>query len=99
MRAAGRKAFEARDAAKTDAISRVRDARVSRSRMRGAVQGERAPPGSSFSAQPPGYRRMATWWVLSAKREETQREATRQLIALSAVGARLVPIPSAVRRA
>ncbi|MEZ5287795.1 MAG: YdeI/OmpD-associated family protein [Vicinamibacterales bacterium] len=25
-----------------------------------------------FSAQPPGYRRLAIWWVASAKREDTR---------------------------
>lgn len=28
---------------------------------------------SFFQAQPPGYRRLATWWVVSAKRQETRQ--------------------------
>src|SRR5438128_203368 len=26
-----------------------------------------------FQTQPPGYRRIASWWVMSAKKEETRR--------------------------
>jgi uncharacterized protein YdeI (YjbR/CyaY-like superfamily) len=32
-----------------------------------------------FAAQPPWYRRTATWWVISAKREETRRTRFAQL--------------------
>jgi uncharacterized protein YdeI (YjbR/CyaY-like superfamily) len=37
-----------------------------------------------WSAQPPGYRRTAGWWVMSAKREETRLRRLEQLIADSA---------------
>lgn len=33
-----------------------------------------------FSAQPPWYRRTATWWVVSAKREETRQKRLTTLI-------------------
>ena len=33
-----------------------------------------------FQTQPPGYRRVASWWVISAKRPETRRKRLRQLI-------------------
>jgi uncharacterized protein YdeI (YjbR/CyaY-like superfamily) len=36
-----------------------------------------------FEAQPPGYRRLATFWVMSAKREETQLRRLAQLIQAS----------------
>jgi uncharacterized protein YdeI (YjbR/CyaY-like superfamily) len=42
-----------------------------------------------FDAQPPGYRRTATHWVMSAKREETRERRLSQLIADSASGKRL----------
>lgn len=42
-----------------------------------------------FSAEPPGYRRLAIWWISSAKREETQRRRLDQLIEASAHGHRL----------
>ena len=33
-----------------------------------------------FQAQPPGYRKMATFWVMTAKREETQKRRLERLI-------------------
>jgi uncharacterized protein YdeI (YjbR/CyaY-like superfamily) len=33
-----------------------------------------------FQAQPPGYRRMAAWWIISAKRPETRQRRLKQLI-------------------
>jgi Uncharacterized protein conserved in bacteria len=42
-----------------------------------------------FSAQPPGYRRTAIWWVVSAKQETTRQRRLAQLIADSAGRRRL----------
>ncbi len=42
-----------------------------------------------FSAQPPGYRRTAIWWVVSAKQEITRQRRLTQLIADSAARRRL----------
>ena len=42
-----------------------------------------------FNAQPPGYRRLAIWWVSSAKREETRLRRLSQLIAVSGQGMRI----------
>ncbi|MGH9457333.1 MAG: YdeI/OmpD-associated family protein [Thermoanaerobaculia bacterium] len=42
-----------------------------------------------FEAQPPGYRRLALGWVISAKREDTRLRRLEKLIALSAAGKRL----------
>jgi uncharacterized protein YdeI (YjbR/CyaY-like superfamily) len=42
-----------------------------------------------YQAQPPGYRRTASWWVVSAKRDETRRKRLRELVALSASGRRI----------
>ena len=41
-----------------------------------------------FARQPPGYRRMTTFWVTSAKREETRRKRLDALIERSAKGER-----------
>jgi uncharacterized protein YdeI (YjbR/CyaY-like superfamily) len=48
----------------------------------------RATPGAweFFQAQPAGYRKTATWWVVSAKREETRRSRLDTLIQDSAAG-------------
>jgi uncharacterized protein YdeI (YjbR/CyaY-like superfamily) len=45
----------------------------------------------TFQAQPPWYRKTVTWWVLSAKKEETRLRRLEQLIALSAKG-RTLPL-------
>lgn len=42
-----------------------------------------------FQTQPPSYRRAATWWVASAKRDETQQRRFATLVADSADGRRL----------
>ena len=45
-----------------------------------------------FEAQPPGYRRVAAFWVMSAKREETRERRLAQLIADSARGLRVASL-------
>jgi uncharacterized protein YdeI (YjbR/CyaY-like superfamily) len=42
-----------------------------------------------WEKQPPGYRRLATHWVTSAKREETRARRLTQLMARCAAGQRL----------
>ena len=41
-----------------------------------------------FQAQPPGWRRLATWWVMSAKRDETRIRRIDLLIDAAARGER-----------
>jgi uncharacterized protein YdeI (YjbR/CyaY-like superfamily) len=47
-----------------------------------------------FQSQPPWYRRTSTYWVISAKKEETRRKRLETLIDCSA---RQRPIPSLTR--
>ena len=49
-----------------------------------------------FAAQPPGYRRIATHWVMSAKRAETRDRRFAQLITDSAAGRRIAAIAGPV---
>ena len=42
-----------------------------------------------FESQPPGYRRIATHWIMSAKQEETRKRRLARLIADSAAERRL----------
>ncbi len=42
-----------------------------------------------FQAQPPGYRKQANWWVVSAKKEATRLKRLQQLIEASERGRRL----------
>lgn len=41
-----------------------------------------------FQKQPPSYRRVATWWVVSAKKDETKQRRLATLIELSEKGER-----------
>jgi uncharacterized protein YdeI (YjbR/CyaY-like superfamily) len=43
-----------------------------------------------FAAQPPGYRKLMSWWIVSAKREETRQKRLQKLIATSAVKQRVI---------
>jgi uncharacterized protein YdeI (YjbR/CyaY-like superfamily) len=45
-----------------------------------------------FEARPPGYRRTAIHWVVSAKREETRARRLEQLIECSAEGRSVPPL-------
>jgi uncharacterized protein YdeI (YjbR/CyaY-like superfamily) len=45
-----------------------------------------------FQARPAGYRRAATWWVVSAKREATRERRLAQLIEDSAAGRTVAPL-------
>ena len=50
-----------------------------------------------FRSQPPWYRRLAAWFVVSAKKEETRARRVDVLIAHCAAGRRLGPAPSKER--
>lgn len=85
---AGRAAFDARDASRqTEYSSEARD--------RGLSEGFEAELRSNsgawgfWSAQPPGYRRTAAFWVMSAKQEETRRRRLATLIEDSTNGRRI----------
>ena len=88
VRAAGRRAFEAR--------------REDKSRVYAFEQGDIAFPPAMKQAfchnptawnywltQPPSYRKVATWWVIQAKRATTREARMAQLIAVSQHGRRL----------
>ena len=45
-----------------------------------------------FQAQPPSYRRTATWWVISAKQEETRLKRLARLIEDSEHGRTIPPL-------
>jgi uncharacterized protein YdeI (YjbR/CyaY-like superfamily) len=45
-----------------------------------------------FAARPPGYRRTAAFWVMSAKKEETRERRLAALIADSAAGRPIKPL-------
>jgi len=88
MAPAGLAAFAARDPAKTGIYSfeqRPQDFPPALKKTFRANQ----TAWTFWEAQPPGYRRTALWWVVSAKQEATQQRRLAQLIADSAAGRRL----------
>jgi uncharacterized protein YdeI (YjbR/CyaY-like superfamily) len=87
MTEAGRRVFHARDHRKsgyaTTDFQGVFDAATLR-----AFRRERKA-WTHFQAQPPGYRRITTYWVMNAKKPETRARRLGILIAASAAGERL----------
>ena len=90
MTPAGLAAFAARD----DARSRVYS--YEREKALAALEPEQearlradADAWRFWESQPPSYRRVASWWVISAKRPETRERRLMQLIADSARGVRI----------
>ena len=47
------------------------------------------PAWDFFQAQPPSYRKVMNWWVVSAKKEETRVKRLEQLIEVSKQGKRM----------
>ncbi len=85
MQPAGLRAFEQRDEAAARAASERRNApALGEEYERELRRNERA--WAFFQAQPPSYRRLAIFWVVSAKREETRRSRLATLLDDSAHG-------------
>ncbi len=88
MRPAGVKAFEARDPNKTGIYSFER-ATASLSAAFENTFRANTKAWSFFDAQPAGYKRVAVYFVISAKQEETRKRRLDRLIRDSADGVRL----------
>ena len=90
MHASGVAAFKARDPKRSGIYSfeqRERDQKLGASYEAKLRANRKA--WAYFQAQPPGYRRMATLFVMSAKREETRLRRLAVLIEESAAGRRI----------
>ncbi len=88
MQPRGRKAFECRDADRSNRYSFKREHVGLRTEHEQLFRSNQ-PAWEFFRAQPPSYRKTAMWWVVSAKQEETQRRRLATLISDSAVGQRI----------
>ena len=91
MRPAGLKAFAARTKSGIYAYEQRRDA------LLGPVYERKfraADPAAwrYFKARPPGYQRTVSWWVTSAKKEETRLKRLAHLIARSSEGRAIGPL-------
>jgi uncharacterized protein YdeI (YjbR/CyaY-like superfamily) len=85
VRPAGHAAFAARREDRTAIYSHEQDA-VEFDTAQLAVFQANPAAWEFFSSRPPSYRKAATWWVISAKREETRERRLRTLIEDSAQG-------------
>lgn len=89
MAAPGLAAFEARDTERTARYSFER-ASAAFSPEHLALFRRNRKAWAFFEAQPPSYRKVATWFVVSAKQEATRTRRLETLIAKSAAGQRLM---------
>jgi uncharacterized protein YdeI (YjbR/CyaY-like superfamily) len=92
MRPAGLRAFEARadERSAIYAYEQRRGAKLEPAQERRFRANAQA--WAFFNAQPPWYRRNATWWVISAKKEETRAKRLETLIEDSANGRTIRPL-------
>ena len=88
MQPAGLAAFEARIENKSGIYSYEQRSEQLPEPFAGAVR-KNVRAWEFFQAQPPFYRKAISWWVVSAKKEETRRKRLEKLIAESAAGRRL----------
>jgi uncharacterized protein YdeI (YjbR/CyaY-like superfamily) len=86
MQPAGVAAFEARRADRTGIYSHEQREAAKLTRPQEKRFRANAKAWKFFQAQPPGYRRQATWWVVSAKKEDTRERRLDTLIADSEQG-------------
>jgi uncharacterized protein YdeI (YjbR/CyaY-like superfamily) len=89
MQAAGNRAFEARDPAKSGvyAFEQTKPAILPPAAKKQFMANKRA--WKFFESQPPGYRKIAIRYVLTAKQEETRLRRLARLIKDSAAGRRI----------
>ena len=94
MQPAGRSAHAARTAAKSGiyAYEQRAAARLTPEQERAFKRNRKA--WAYFQKEAPWYRRTATYWVVSAKREETRTKRLATLIADSAAGRRIGQLAS-----
>jgi uncharacterized protein YdeI (YjbR/CyaY-like superfamily) len=92
MRPAGLAAFEARDPKKSGVYSFEQRERATLGAELERRFRANAKAWAFFQAQAPYYRRVATFWVVSAKQEATRERRLATLIEDSAAGRRIAPL-------
>ena len=88
MRPAGLKAFEARIENKSGIYSYEQRSTELPEPYTNLLK-ENKEAWKFFQTQPPSYRKMIGWWIVSAKKEETRRARLAKLIGECAKGKRL----------
>ena len=89
---AGLRTFQARDPKKSGLYSFEQRKSARLTRAEEARFKSNPVAWTFFQSLPPGYRRTATFWIASAKREETRARRLATLIADSATGRKLGPL-------
>jgi len=91
MQPAGTKAFDGRDAEKSNRYSfEQKHVLLQPAHEKQFRTNRRA--WEFFQSQPPWYRKTATWWVVSAKQEPTRQRRLATLISDSKAGRRIAPL-------
>jgi uncharacterized protein YdeI (YjbR/CyaY-like superfamily) len=88
MRPAGLDAYDKRDPARSGIYSFEQRPRAFPKHHEATFKAA-AAAWAHFSAQPPGYQRLGIWFVMSAKRDETQARRLKQLIDAHSEGTRI----------
>ena len=88
MEAAGLRAFQARRENTTGVYSYEQRLDQLPEPYQGSLKKNKAA-WSFFQSQPPSYRKQISWWVISAKKEETQHKRLQKAIETFARGERL----------
>ena len=89
MRSTGLKAFAARIENKSGVYSyEQRNTELKQAYAKLLKKNEAA--WKFFETQPPSYRKMIDWWIISAKKEQTRMARLAKLISESAKGRRLL---------
>jgi uncharacterized protein YdeI (YjbR/CyaY-like superfamily) len=99
MTPAGQRAFAARTEARTGVYSFERNQAAVLSPAHELTLRADARAAAYFDAQAPWYRRAATHWVISAKREETRDKRLAQLVEACAAGEPIAPLRRPVGKA
>jgi uncharacterized protein YdeI (YjbR/CyaY-like superfamily) len=93
MQPAGLKALEARRESKSGIYSYEQQRKhATLSLEHEAVFKANPKAWTFFQGQPPWYRRTTSWWIMSAKKEETRQRRLKALIADSAKGRVVQPL-------
>jgi uncharacterized protein YdeI (YjbR/CyaY-like superfamily) len=92
MRPSGRKAFQKRKDDKSGIYSYEQRKTATLTAAQQREFRAKKPAWEYFQSQPPWYRRTATFWVASAKKEETRQRRLAALIESSGDGRRIGPL-------
>ncbi len=88
MRPAGRAAFEARQEKRSGTYS-YEQRGVELPEPYAGILRKNEAAWRFHEAQAPSYRKAVSWWIVSAKQEETRRRRLERLVAEAAMGRRL----------